>query len=193
MDHIIEFNQDIIHCLPDELITDLNQLFKLIYKENYDKLFLRQHINKEEYISYFKNRYFYELSYNEDFFEKQLIIEQLDNSGIIIHFPENEIIIKDEIKSDCIIVNNEDYNYIILTIIMLCVKHKVINNNWLSAIILTDEYILYEYGDLYIDDYYNNLINRCKQTLFKIGYTEFNCVVDKNHYLHLETYKYLDN
>lgn len=185
MNHIIDFNQSMTKRLPKELINDLKKIFKEIYKEDYEHLFLPLGRNKEEYIYYFKNRYYYELSYNENFFENQIIIEQLDESGLLFHFPDFSFIVNKSIKNDFIVSNNIDYNYILLTIIMLCVKHNIIKNNWISSIEI-DSYILYEYGDYYINDYYNLLIQKCKNTLYKIGYKQFNCNINENYWFNLK-------
>ena len=111
------WNQCKIKVISDELIDDIKKLFKYIYGDHFDKVYLINDDHKNDDDEYYE--------------DKGCYIHKLDSNGIIIETPCEWFVID---------VNRDGFNfcktygryydYIVKCLIMLSVYHKVIDNNW---------------------------------------------------------------
>ena len=188
-----DYNKNIT-SFPDELIYDINSLLKLYYKNDYKKIFIP--IDEDpnefilnihetiEYIDNFVDRFNYNLSFFEHYNSiPPIIIEQLNRCKIKIHLINNDDILELNLKDEILYFYNEldiDYVYFITIILILCNHHNVIDNIFFNVFNPYD-------GNKYINE---NFLKNCIETLNKIGYTSFNCVINNDGSYHFIIIKY---
>ena len=144
--------QNKIDEIPKDLIKDITQLFKNIYKDKFKEID-KTNIDKKSIFN--------------DVYDEDIYIVRLNNKKIYIRIYCDWFIIDiDKFgKLDCE-PDDEKYEFIVKLLLMLCIYYGVIENGF------EDDN----------DEYDEKIIQKCKKELYKLGFKNFKCNYENNKY-----------
>jgi len=145
------YRQNKIKEIPEELIKDIKQLFKNIYKNKYKEI---DKTNSKKIYTY------------NDGIEENLYIVRLNNKKIYIKICLDWFIIDINKTNNKTFIDTDYSSYfyeiIIKILLMLCIHYGVIKNEWQDD----------------RNKIYNPIMNKCKEELYKLGYSKINFSFD---------------
>ena len=148
------YTQNKIKEIPNGLIKDIKQLFKNVYK------------NKFKIIDKTNT---YKISSFDNIYDDDIYIIRLNTKKIYIRIYCDWFII-DTKKSGKMSCNPDSsssfYETIIKTLLILCIHYGVIENGWQDD----------------RNQIYNPIMNKCKEELYKLGYTKINIKYENENY-----------
>ena len=146
------YTQNKIKEIPEDLIKDITQLFKNIYKDKFKEID-KTNIDKKSIFN--------------DVYDEDIYIVRLNNKKIYIRIYCDWFIIDiDKFgKLDCE-PDDEKYEFIVKLLLMLCIYYGVIENGF------EDDN----------DEYDEKIIQKCKKELYKLGFKNFKCNYENNKY-----------
>jgi len=147
------YTQNKIKEIPEGLIKDIIQLFKNIYGPTIFKEMNKLDTKK--------------ISSFDEVYDDIIYIVRLNNKNIYIRIYCDWFIIDvDKFgKLDCD-PDDDKYEFIVKLLIMLCIYYGVIENG-------------FEDDNNKYDD---KVIQKCKKELYKLGFKNFKCNYENNHY-----------